>query len=124
VRQGWNPLRFKGPPRLKSPDTPARHLRNSGGGGEGQGLEAGTVESVALQHKALGDPLDDCVVVARRNDGTSAKLQLQAKRELRLTAAAGNADFRAIVTAGLAALSPPGFQLGADRFGRAMESTA
>jgi len=93
-------------------------------GGEAQGLTAATVESVALQRKALGDPLDDCVIVARRRDGRPAKVQLQAKRELRLSAAASNADFREIVTASLTALSSPDFRSDADRFGGVTESIA
>lgn len=90
-------------------------------GGEAFGLEAAFAESVAVQRKEFGDPLDDVVVIARRSDGTNARLQLQAKRSLRVSDGASNTDFREVVRACFELLGSQAFQFGVDRFGAATE---
>ncbi|MBD3831943.1 MAG: hypothetical protein IE910_01110 [Brevundimonas sp.] len=86
------------------------------------GLDGAVAKSVAVQRKALGDPLDDVVVVGLRNDGSEAKLQLQAKTKIIVSAT--NGDFRAIVAASWEAMNDPAFQDGRDRFGAVTQSVA
>ncbi|MER8948502.1 hypothetical protein [Mesorhizobium sp. M0809] len=55
-------------------------------GGEPRGLVGASVQSVALQQRIAGHPLDDIVVHARNADGSQATLEIQAKRTLAFTA--------------------------------------
>ncbi|CAN7636993.1 ATP-binding protein [Mesorhizobium amorphae] len=55
-------------------------------GGEPRGLVGATVQSVALQQRIAGHPLDDIVVHATNADGSQATLEIQAKRTLAFTA--------------------------------------
>ncbi|WP_192250759.1 ATP-binding protein [Mesorhizobium caraganae] len=55
-------------------------------GGEPRGLVGATVQSVALQQRIAGHPLDDIVVHATNADGSPATLEIQAKRTLAFTA--------------------------------------
>lgn len=79
-------------------------------------------QSVAVQRRALGDPLDDVVVIGLRADGSEAKLQLQAKTKI--VVSASNADFKAIVAASWEAMNDATFQVGRDRFGGVTQSIA
>ena len=57
------------------------------------------------------------VVSARAADGAEAKLDLQVKRTLTLSAAASNQDFRSIVVHAWHTIAAPGFQADRDRVG-------
>ena len=58
-------------------------------GGEPRGLPGATVNSVRLQQRGSGYPLDDIIVRATNADGTNATLEVQAKRTLTFTASDG-----------------------------------
>lgn len=58
-------------------------------GGEPRGLVGATVQSVALQQRIAGHPLDDIVVHATNADGSQATLEIQAKRTLTFTGSDG-----------------------------------
>ena len=81
------------------------------------GLPDKTVFGVAVQQAPAGRPLDDMVVSARAADGAEAKLDLQVKRTLTLSAAASNQDFRSIVVHAWQTIAAPGFQVDRDRVG-------
>jgi hypothetical protein len=55
-------------------------------GGEPRGLPGATIQTVRFQQRAAGRPLDDVVVQACNADGSSAILEIQAKRTLTFTA--------------------------------------
>lgn len=76
---------------------------------EGRGAgQSGRVTSVAVQRAGHGEPLDD-VIVDFDEDGQNRRLSIQAKREVTISAAASNSDFRAIVAASLATRARPIF---------------
>ena len=54
-----------------------------------------SIRTVALQQSAFGDPLDDVIVTF--DDAHEAKLHIQVKRSLRISAAESNKDFREVV---------------------------
>jgi hypothetical protein len=51
-----------------------------------RGLPGAVTTSISFQQAAAGFPLDDVVVLGRNDDGSSAVLEIQATRTLRLTA--------------------------------------
>ena len=81
------------------------------------GLEGRVITRVAVQQAAFGEPLDDVIVDGRAPDDSLARLSLQVKRQLTISAAASNTDFREIVTCAWATLAKPGFRESADRVG-------
>ena len=81
------------------------------------GLEGRIVTRVAVQQAASGEPLDDLIVDGLAPDETPARLSLQIKRELTISAAASNSDFREIVTRAWKTLLKPGFREDTDRVG-------
>ena len=81
------------------------------------GLEDRTIVRVAVQQAAYGEPLDDLIVDGRGADDSIARLSLQTKRELTISAATTNTDFREIVTRAWATLQKPGFREDVDRMG-------
>lgn len=84
---------------------------------EGPGLSGRIVSRVALEQRDAGEPLDDIVIDAYAPDGSIARLSLQVKRELTISAAASNSDFRDIVRDAWATLDKPDFRSGVDRVG-------
>jgi hypothetical protein len=69
---------------------------------EGRGAgQSGRVTSVAVQRAGHREPLDD-VIIDFEEDGQNRRLSIQAKREVTISAAASNSDFRAIVAASVA----------------------
>ena len=62
--------------------------------------QSGIVTSVAVQ-QARVNPMDD-VIVEFKDDGTRRVLSLQVKRQLRITGAVSNTDFRDILAAAAA----------------------
>lgn len=69
---------------------------------EGRGAgQSGRVTSVAVQRAGHGEPLDD-IIVDFDEDGLNRRLSIQAKREVTISAAASNGDFRAIIAGSVA----------------------
>src|SRR5271155_2527109 len=81
------------------------------------GVEDRTVVRVAVQQAAYVDPLDDFIVDGRGAADPMARLSLQTKRELTISAATTNTDFREIVTRAWATLQGPNFRENVDRVG-------
>lgn len=81
------------------------------------GLPSQVVARVELQRGAFGAPMDDIIVTGRSLDGSSQTLSLQVKRELTISPAASNTDFRAIVAKALATLRSNSFRTDRDRIG-------
>ena len=84
--------------------------------------QSGIVTSVAVQ-QARVNPMDD-VIVEFKDDGTRRVLSLQVKRQLRITGAVSNTDFRDILAAAAATRQMAEFQVGLDAYGFAVENVA
>lgn len=84
------------------------------------GLPERRVTRVALEQRDAGEPLDDIVVDGEAPDGSVARLSLQVKREITVSAATKNKDFRDIVRDSWATLDKPDFRVGVDRVGAAV----
>ncbi|MCD9026608.1 ATP-binding protein [Luteimonas sp. BDR2-5] len=82
------------------------------------GLNHRIVRRVALQQKSAGEPLDDVIVDTTGADG-QARLSLQVKRQLTISSAPTNPDFREVVLNSWHTLQKPGFREGVDRYGAA-----
>lgn len=87
--------------------------------GPARGLSGRTAVRVALQQAAFGEPLDDIIVDADAIDGSRARISLQVKRSLTISAAASNTDFREIVINAWKTLARESFRDGVDRVGAA-----
>ncbi|HZZ33099.1 MAG TPA: hypothetical protein VFE10_14015, partial [Phenylobacterium sp.] len=74
----------------------------------------GTVVRVAVQQKALGDPLDD-LIVDSDEAGVRTRLSLQVKKQV--TVSSSNGDFTEIIAEAVATRARPEFQVGKDRYG-------
>lgn len=61
--------------------------------------------------------MDDVIVDSVGPGGDLARLSLQVKRQLVISAARHNSDFRDVVRAGVATMRKDGFRPGTDRFG-------
>src|SRR5258708_9506677 len=85
--------------------------------GPARGLSGGTVARVAVQQAGFGEPLDDLVVDAEGVNGTCARIALQIKRSLTISAATSNSDFREIVVKAWESVNGSGFRSGIDRVG-------
>lgn len=81
------------------------------------GLPGRVVVRVASQQAAFGEPLDDLIVDGRAVDGELARLSLQAKRALVISAARTNNDFRDIVLRARKTIEKQDFRQGIDRVG-------
>jgi hypothetical protein len=79
------------------------------------GLNGRIVARVAQQQAAFGEPLDDLIVNGIGPDRGEARLSLQIKRELTITAS--DSDFSAIVRAAAATLEKTDFREDVDRVG-------
>lgn len=86
--------------------------------GSAPGLNHRIVKRVALQQKSAGEPLDD-VIVDANGVGDESRLSLQVKRQLTVSSAATNTDFREVVVNSWATLHKPDFRENVDRFGTA-----
>ncbi len=84
--------------------------------GSAPGLNHRIVRHVALQQKSAGEPLDD-VIVDGSGVGDQSRLSLQVKRQLTISGAATNTDFREVVVNSWATLQKPDFRENADRYG-------
>lgn len=94
------------------------------GEGYGPGVESRTVCRVTLQQHNFGEPLDDVIVDFRDTAGDEARLSLQAKRPLTISAAKSNADFRDVIRHCWLTYTKPGFRKSVDRYGAAVENIA
>jgi hypothetical protein len=88
------------------------------------GLRGDRVVAVELQRAAFGQPLDDLIVSATLQDGSSARLGLQVKRSLTVSAAESNTDFREVVAKAWATIKADDFRHEFDRVGVAAGSVA
>lgn len=86
-------------------------LREEAGPGQ-----LGRVTCVAVQQHSKGEPLDDLIVDAEL-DGLTRRLSLQVKREIKISAAASNKDFRDLIANARATRAKPDFRVGVDRYG-------
>jgi hypothetical protein len=85
--------------------------------------QQGVVTSVAVEQGGHGHPMDDLVVEFK--DGEQHRvLGLQVKRQLRISAAAKNDDFRQIMLASQATRNRPDFHQNADAYGFVVEHVA
>ena len=84
------------------------------------GLAERRVFRVALEQRDAGEPLDDLIVDGEAPDGSVARLSLQVKREITISAAPTNEDFRAIIRDSWATMNKPDFREGVDRVGAAV----
>jgi len=81
------------------------------------GLRDRIVTRVAVQQAAYDEPLDDPIVDGRGADDSVSRLSLRTKRELTISAATTNDDFREIITGAWAMLQKPSFRQDVDRVG-------
>jgi hypothetical protein len=87
-----------------------------------RGLRGRKTVRVAVQQAAFGEPLDDLVVDAEAPDGTTARISLQIKTQLTISAARSNTDFREIVVNAWNTVLRDRFRDGVDRVGAATNS--
>ena len=83
---------------------------------EGAAGISGRISRVAVQQASQGEPLDDLVVDADLF-GEPRRLSLQVKRQLTISAAESNTDFRELIANSLSTRAKPGFRVGVDRYG-------
>ena len=83
---------------------------------EGAAGISGRISRVAVQQASQGEPLDDLVVDADLF-GEPRRLSLQVKRQLTISAAESNTDFRELIANSLSTRAQPGFRVGVDRYG-------
>ena len=83
---------------------------------------SGVVTAVAMQQRDFGEPLDDVIVDFRSASDQPARLSLQGKKSLTLSAAPSNSDFREVIRDSLATLQKADFREDRDRFGAALLS--
>jgi hypothetical protein len=88
------------------------------------GFKGDIVTSVELQRASFGAPMDDIIVTGRSLDGSSRTLSLQVKRELTISGAPSNRDFRDTVAKGLATIRGSDFRTDRDRIGAVTGSIA
>ena len=81
------------------------------------GVTDAQVTRVALEQRNFGEPLDDLVVDFKTLDGEKPRLRLQTKRDVVVSAAASNTDFRAVIRDSWSTLHLPHFQRDIDRYG-------
>jgi hypothetical protein len=81
------------------------------------GLEGRIVTRVAVQQANFGEPLDDLIVDGIARDKSHARLSLQSKRELTISDAPSNTDFREVVGRAWKTLAKPSFRESIDRVG-------
>ncbi|TIP23071.1 MAG: hypothetical protein E5X67_34890 [Mesorhizobium sp.] len=77
---------------------------------EPRGLVGARIQSVALQQRIAGHPLDDIVIHATNADGSEATLEIQAKRTMTFTAS--DAEFVDVVGQVWKAAQNPAFETG------------
>lgn len=94
------------------------------GEGYAPGVESRTVCRVTLQQRNFGEPLDDVIIDFRDTVGDEARLSLQVKSGLRVSAAKSNVDFREVIRDCWLTYQKPNFRRGIDRYGAAVGEIA
>ncbi len=84
------------------------------------GIDDRTVVRVSVQQRDFGEPLDDVIIDFEGVERNPARLSLQVKRSLTISAAKTNCDFRDIIRDSWATLKKPNFRINADRYGAAV----
>lgn len=84
-------------------------------GGNAAGI-TGQLTRVAVQQAAVGEPLDDLIVDAEVQS-EPRRLSLQIKRDVTISAAESNEDFREIIAQCVATRRKSNFRVGVDRYG-------
>jgi len=92
--------------------------------GYAPGIADRTVSRVALKQRNFKQPLDDVIVDFREKTGETARLSLQVKHALRISAAKTNTDFRDVIRDAWATYRDPAFRPGIDRYGAAVRDIA
>jgi hypothetical protein len=92
--------------------------------GHAPGVTDAHVTRVALEQRNFDEPLDDLVVDFKTLGGDKPRLRLQTKRDLVVSAAAWNKDFRAVIRDSWSTLHLPHFQRDIDRYGVAVGEIA
>lgn len=88
------------------------------------GIDDRIVVRVSVQQRDFGEPLDDVIVDFEDGTKNSARLSLQVKSSLTISAARTNKDFRSIIRDSWATLTQPGFRTTVDRYGAAVGTVA
>lgn len=88
------------------------------------GIPDHTVVRVAVQQRHFNQPLDDVIVDFRSASGGMARLSLQVKRALTVSAAKSNSDFREVIRDSWATYRDPAFRPGISRYGAAIGDIA
>lgn len=88
------------------------------------GLPDHTVVRIAVQQRNFKQPLDDVIVDFRNASGRVARLSLQVKRALTISAATSNTDFRDVIRDSWATYRDPAFRPSIDRYGAAIGDIA
>ncbi|MGH8657251.1 MAG: hypothetical protein ACREV4_01835 [Gammaproteobacteria bacterium] len=94
------------------------------GEGYAPGVENRTVCLVTLQQRNFGEPLDDVIVDFRDTAAEEARLSLQVKSGLTVSAAKSNTDFREVIRDCWLTYQKPEFRKGIDRYGAAVGDIA
>ena len=84
------------------------------------GIDDRTVIRVSVQQRDFGEPLDDVIVDFEDAAKNLARLSLQVKRSLTISAAKTNTDFRDIIRDSWATLKKSDFRVNVDRYGAAV----
>jgi hypothetical protein len=92
--------------------------------GYAAGVLNATVSRVALQQRSFNEPLDDIIVDFRDLGGATARLGLQVKRALTISAAKNNTDFREVIRDCWRTLHLAHFRRKVDRYGAAVDEVA
>lgn len=92
--------------------------------GYARGIKNGTVSRVALEQRNFGEPLDDLIVDFRDISGAPARLSLQVKSDLRISAAKTNNDFREVIRDSWRTYQKIDFRKNVDRYGAAVGEVA
>jgi hypothetical protein len=82
------------------------------------GIEPRLVYRVALEQANVGERVYDLIVDGRARDGSKMSLGAQNKREITISAAAANTDFRETVVRAWEMLNKVDFREGVDRVAR------
>ncbi len=84
------------------------------------GINDRTVFCVSVQQRDFGEPLDDVIIDFKDAAENLARLSLQVKSSLVVSAAKTNTDFRKIINDSWSTLKKPGFRINTDRYGAAV----
>lgn len=104
---------------ISTDQTATRYLAALQFGSGAAGLAEWRVIRLTLEQRCAGEPFDDIIVDCETPDGSVARMSLQAKREITISAVKTDKDFRDIVRDSWATLDKPDFHKEVDRVGAA-----